>query len=191
MKPNKARSLLKQLYYKVDKEIDSKPKVCQRGCFFCCYQPIEIFTIEKVTLGEYIQKELSSETKQAIKEKTIEWLDFFDRNTPSKEPLTSKAAYVDFRTTAKSIPFPCPLLFNGECSVYKARPLACRVHYVNDDKKLCEEDKMRDGEATAYRMELVEELKTETTVEVISLPYALVEILNIDRRMKKIEKAIL
>jgi Fe-S-cluster containining protein len=191
MKPSKVRSLLKQLYYKVDKEIDAKPKVCQKGCFFCCYQPIEIFTIEKVTLGEYIKSELSSETQQAIKEKTKKWLDFFDTNTPATTPLTPNEAYIDFRVKAENIPIPCPLLFNGECSVYKARPLACRVHYVNDDKKLCEEDKLRNGDATEYRMEVVEDIKAETPVEVIPLAYALVEILNIDRKTKKIERAYL
>jgi Fe-S-cluster containining protein len=193
MKANKARSLLKQLYHSVDVDIDPAPKVCKKGCYFCCYQPIEIFTFEKITLGEYINQHLSTETKEIIKENTIKWLDFFDENTPATEPLTVNEAYVDFRAKAKNIPMPCPLLLNGECSVYKVRPLPCRTHFVNDDSKLCEADKLRNGEpeSLGYRNQVVKDLKTIMDLEVTPLPYALVEILKIDRKVKKIEKAIL
>jgi len=193
MKPVKALTVLKKLYFRVDKDIDSMPKVCAKGCYFCCYQPIEIFRIDKVTLGEYIKNELSVEVKNSIKEKVIEWLDYFDENTSNVEPLSSKEAYVDFRYKAENIPFPCPLLFYGECIVYKVRPLACRVHFVNDNKELCKKDKLRNGapQSLAYRTQIVEELKTEIEVEIIPLVYALVEILNIDRKTKKIEKSVL
>ncbi len=193
MKSNKARNILKPLYYRVDQEIGSMAKVCTKGCFFCCYQPIEIFSIEKATLGEFIQKELNNETKQAIKENTLKWLDYFDENTPSREPLSSKDAFGDFRFKAENIPIPCPLLINGECSVYKARPLNCRTHIVNDDKKLCEQDKLRNGTPASMdiRNEAVAKLKAEGAIEIIPLTYALVEILKIDRKTKKIEKTLL
>lgn len=191
MKPNKAKSLLKQLYHSIDKDIDPMPKVCRKGCYFCCYQPIEIFTIEKVTLSEYINQHLSNETKEVVRKNTIKWLDFFDKNTPAKEPLTVDEAYLDFRAKARNIPVPCPLLIKGECSVYKARPLGCRIHFVNDDPKLCEADKLRTGapESIGYRIQVTRDLKTITDLEVMPLPYALVEILKINRTVKKIEKA--
>jgi Fe-S-cluster containining protein len=193
MKTNKARNLLKQLYHSIDADIDPVPKVCKKGCYFCCYQPIEILTIEKITLADHINQHLGNETKEVIKANTIKWLDFFDNNTPVTEPLTINEAYVDFRAKAKNIPVPCPLLINGECSVYKVRPLPCRVHYVNDDSKLCEADKLRNGapESIGYRTQVVEDLKTLMDVEVQLMPYALVEILKIDRKVKKIEKAML
>jgi Fe-S-cluster containining protein len=193
MKPNHAKSLLKQLYYRVDQKIDAMPKICQKGCFFCCYQPIEIFTIEKVLLSDYIRNQLSAETKSIIKENTLKWLDFFDANTSNNEPLTSEEAFVEFRRRAEHIPHPCPLLINGECSVYKVRPLNCRTHIVNDDKKICENNKLRNGldDAFELRQLIVENLKVKMPLEVIPLPYALVEILGIVRRTKKIATSIL
>lgn len=193
MKPNKVRSLLKQLYHSVDADIDPMPKVCKKGCFFCCYQPIEIFTIEKVTLADYINQHLSNETKEIIKGNTLKWLDFFDQNTAAKEPLSIDDAYLTFRTKAKNITTPCPMLINGECSIYKARPVACRIHYVNDDSKLCEADKLRTGapESLGYRNQLTEDLKSIIDLEVQPLSYALAEILKIDRKLKKIEKVVL
>lgn len=52
---------------------------------------------------------------------------------------------------------------------------------------------MRDGALSSfnYRMRLVEELKTKMELEITPLAYALVEILNINRTMKKIEKSTL
>jgi Fe-S-cluster containining protein len=193
MKPNKVKSLLKPLYYKMDNELKIIPNVCEKGCFYCCYQPIELLLIEKITLADYILKELNEETKQQIIEKVIEWLDFFDENTSDLEPLTGNEAFREFRFRAENIPFPCPLLINGECSVYKARPLTCRAHFVNDSKELCLKDKLRDGSEISfqYRVKVVNELKSNVEIEIVPLAYALVEILKIDRKLKRIEKSIL
>jgi len=192
MKPNKARNLLKPLYYKIDNELDNIPNVCNKGCFFCCYQPIELFKFESVTLGDYIKGNLTTETRNKIKENLLKRLEFFDNNTPN-EPLSSIEAFVDFRLKAKNTPTPCPLLINGECGVYKARPMTCRTHFVNDSKDLCEMDKFRDGskESAQYRQALISELKTKVELEIIPLEYALVQILGIDRPTKKIEKSVL
>ncbi|WP_133466858.1 YkgJ family cysteine cluster protein [Sunxiuqinia elliptica] len=193
MKPNKARNLLKPLYYKVDRDMETISNVCEKGCFYCCYQPIELLKIEKVILADFIKTKLENETKDIVKENVIKWLDYFDENTSNDEPLSDQEAFYDFRYRAENIPFPCPLLINGECSVYKARPLTCRVHFVNDSKKLCEKDKLRDGAPTSfnYRMRVVEELKTNMELEITPLAYALAEILNINRTMKKIRKSTL
>lgn len=51
---NNALTILNQLYEKIDKDVDLIPKVCKKGCAFCCSQPIEILKIEKVILRDYI-----------------------------------------------------------------------------------------------------------------------------------------
>lgn len=193
MKPTQIKNILKPLYYRVDNDLKSIPSVCEKGCFYCCYQPIELLKIEKITLAEYINNELNSEIKQKIIENVLAWLDFFDNNTSNSEPLTSNEAFVDFRFRAENIPFPCPLLINNECCVYKVRPLTCRAHVVNDSKDLCLKDKLRDGskESLHYRFKIIGELKAKIEVEIIPLAYALVEILRINRKTKRIEKAIL
>lgn len=193
MKPTKVKSMLKPIYYKMDSDLVRFPNVCEKGCFYCCFQPIELLKIEKIVLNEYIQNELNTETKQQIVEKTIEWLTFFDHNTSKIEPLSSNEAFEEFRFRAENISFPCPLLIYGECSVYKVRPLVCRAHFVNDSKELCRKDRLRDGsrESLQYRSKVIRELKTEMEVEIIPLTYALVEILRIDRKMKRIERTII
>ncbi|MBS1622542.1 MAG: YkgJ family cysteine cluster protein [Bacteroidetes bacterium] len=194
MKPNQVRNLLKPLYYRVDNEIATYPKICTRGCFHCCYQPIELIVFEKVTLGDFIKNQLDHETKQSIKANTLKWLDFFDSNTSDVEPLTADDAYVQFREKSENIPYPCPLLINNECSVYKARPLTCRTHIVNDSVELCMNDKLRDGDkrAMVFRTEKVHELKSQfRQVEIIPLPYAIVDILEIKRDLKRIERSAL
>lgn len=193
MKPNRLRNLLKPLYYRMDREIEKMPKVCEKGCYFCCYQPIELLKIEKVILADFITNKLNEETKSIIKKRVLEWLDFFDDNTSDIEPLSANEAFKEFRFRAEKIPIPCPLLINGECSVYKARPITCRAHFVNDSQELCEIDKLRDGSTISlqYRQKIVEELKTTLEVEIILLVYALVEILHIERQTKMIVKSVL
>lgn len=185
-------NILKEFYTLIDKEINSFPKVCKKGCFACCYQPIELLSFEQATLADFIKNKMSDEQRESIKTKTSVWLDFFDENTSNVESLSVEEAFVDFRYRAEGIPFPCPLLSDGKCSVYAVRPLTCRTHFVNDDKKYCEQDKLRDGakESMGYRNNTIQKIKSGgIQIEVIPLTYALVEILNMDRKTKKIDRA--
>lgn len=184
------KELIQEFYTALDKDVASFPKVCKKGCFACCYQPIELLSFERPALEDFIKNQMNEEQRLSIREKTAVWLDFFDKHTSDVEPLSATEAYHDFRYRAEHIPFPCPLLFDGKCGVYQARPLTCRIHFVNDDKQLCEKDRLRDSakESVSYRNKVIQNLKVnEISLGVVPLTYALVEILKMDRKLKRIE----
>jgi len=82
-----------------------KPLACRAGCDHCCYQPeITVTAIEVFRLSEYITENLNPGEIEALT-KTLAGA----ANEETEWPLA-----------------PCPLLTNGRCSVYEARPLICR-----------------------------------------------------------------
>ncbi len=86
---------------------------CQKGCSWCCYQPVFANSYELNYLASYIKKTFSpydlENAYQLAKEKDEKTSKF-----SGKEVLNYKHA--------------CPLLKNGACSAYPARPLACRIY---------------------------------------------------------------
>lgn len=83
--------------------------VCRKGCNHCCHIAVAINQAEADLIGR------ATGLKPA---------------TPANRKLEGRT---DF---ANAIPLgysdPCPFLKHGECSIYDARPLACRTHYSLD-----------------------------------------------------------
>lgn len=54
------------------------------------------------------------------------------------ERVTTKSAKTDVLTEEEVLKFksPCPLLINGSCSAYEARPMACRI-YLSTQLETC------------------------------------------------------
>lgn len=76
---------------------------CKKGCAYCCYQQIQISSLE----AEYIREKtgifpakLSAAPSRDLQE--------FSGNTP------------------------CPFLKQGACSIYEHRPIICRIHVSLD-----------------------------------------------------------
>jgi Fe-S-cluster containining protein len=120
-----------QIYLNIDGLIDSllgfaeknATKVyCRKGCSCCCWQPVFALTNEVLYLKEYIQNNFSEPEIERIlakakeKEKKLQGLS-------TEDILNSK--------------FPCPLLKDDACSVYPARPMACRI-YLSLDFNSCQ-----------------------------------------------------
>ncbi|WP_432820955.1 YkgJ family cysteine cluster protein [Trichloromonas sp.] len=72
--------------------------VCHKGCDSCC-RHLSLFWVEGVTLALALE-ELSDEAAEHIRQR-------------------ARLATPDG---------PCPLLENGECLLYQARPIICRTH---------------------------------------------------------------
>lgn len=119
-----------ELYSSVDGLIDSllqqagrsAVKVdCARGCAWCCFQPVFVNTLEIQNLAEFIKVRFSAERTAQIAERAA-----LKNSRVSamkrEEMLNHKSA--------------CPLLEDGACSAYAARPMACRI-YLSTSVESC------------------------------------------------------
>lgn len=94
---------------------------CKKGCSFCCYQPVFALDYELEYLNEFVQQNFSEHDKKKIRiqaNKNRQKL----AQLSEEEILNSKQ--------------PCPLLKDGACSTYEARPMACRI-YLSSELKSC------------------------------------------------------
>ncbi|MGQ7869308.1 YkgJ family cysteine cluster protein [Sunxiuqinia sp. sy24] len=123
---------MKQQYKAIDQLIDSistvarqqdMPIHCQKGCSYCCHQAVFANSYELHYLGHLMQQALAKEEMKLIYDKAH-----------SKNKITSdleEKAMLNYKS-------PCPLLTDGSCSVYEARPMACRI-YLSTKLSTCRE----------------------------------------------------
>jgi len=115
-------SSIEELYLAIDSLTDSletfanqqgTPVNCRNGCEWCCHQPIFALSYEMEYLNNFIKSYFDEDLQKEIKNRAD------SKNNKlkilnTKELLNSK--------------FPCPLLQNGSCIAYDARPMACRIY---------------------------------------------------------------
>ena len=94
-------------------ERQNKKVACQKGCHWCCHQAVYANSYELHFLSEKIKSIFSAE-------KISKYIEAVEE----KFAVTSKMNEGEV-STYKS---PCPLLENGACSIYEARPMACRIY---------------------------------------------------------------
>ncbi|MEO8386252.1 MAG: YkgJ family cysteine cluster protein [Betaproteobacteria bacterium] len=87
---------------------------CARGCNFCCHQRVEIRPYEAFVLADHIRARMTQEEQLDVKRRLT-------ANGARIAPLAP------LQHTQSGIP--CALLIDGNCSVYEARPAACRKYY--------------------------------------------------------------
>ena len=123
-------SAIKEMYEEIDQltdilsEYSGKQGVkihCKKGCAWCCHQPVFALKYELDYLAHYIKKNFTVEKQKEIQKKAQEKVKKLQR-LKKEELLNSK--------------HPCPLLEDGACSAYKARPMACRI-YLSTNVKSC------------------------------------------------------
>ncbi len=86
---------------------------CKKGCSWCCHQPIFATGHEMLFVWEFMKLNFSEENIKSTVQRAFDNYQKRGR-LGEKELLSSKQA--------------CPLLKNGSCSVYPARPLTCRIY---------------------------------------------------------------
>ena len=94
---------------------------CFKGCQWCCHQAVFANSYELHFLSEKMKVFFNSEKLVDIISKT-EAKHKITSKLPEDEILKYKA--------------PCPLLKDGACSVYAARPMACRI-YLSTKLETC------------------------------------------------------
>jgi len=118
------------MYSAIDGLIDSlsefaekqgTPVHCKKGCEWCCHQPVFALSYEMDYLNHFFRENFDEQLQLEIRkraEQKRQKLGFLNE----KEILNSK--------------FPCPLLEDGACSAYPARPMACRI-YLSAEVSTC------------------------------------------------------
>ena len=90
---------------------ESPEIACKEKCHWCCHQSVGVFPPEIFKLAEYINSKYTDKQRTQL----IDKLEALDKETRGKTD----------KERAK-VNMPCAFLSYGNCSVYEARPLACR-----------------------------------------------------------------
>lgn len=98
-------------------ESPSQEKACRSGCSFCCYLQVDLSVPEVLRIASYLRESLSPQDLQSLR----------DRLSCVQQQIAGMTSIE--RLEAK---VPCPLLKDGKCSVYEARPLVCRGYSSYD-----------------------------------------------------------
>ena len=102
-------------------ERQNMPVACHKGCHWCCHQAVYANSYELHFLSEKIKSRFSPEQISG-------WI----KAAEAKSAVTSKMNEEE----VSAYKAPCPLLENGACSSYDARPMACRI-YLSTQLNTC------------------------------------------------------
>lgn len=96
---------------------------CKMGCCFCCHQPVLAISHEIHFLADFINRNFNKNQILEILERARVKNEAFGNVLPEE---------------MQKIKIPCPLLKDGACLVYEARPMACRI-YLSQKVASCKE----------------------------------------------------
>jgi len=120
-RPADAAYMLVEVYDGTYPEAPEKIQ-CKRGCSWCCNSRVQVTRTEAKMMEKFIRLNKSEIERFGIMKRT--------------KSNMAKIKNLSFEEKIK-VRMPCPLLVNGACSIYKARPLMCRSAY-SSDAELCE-----------------------------------------------------
>ena len=90
---------------------------CRAGCDACCHVPVGVQAHEVLIAAQHVQTRFSpAELEALIARAAAHRAAFAGKSIPERTALRS----------------PCVLLREGSCSIYEARPEACRSHHGNN-----------------------------------------------------------
>ena len=119
-------------YYKVlDEELSNLPTLCKKGCTNCCFEPVVVSMPEGKYVDLYL-KQLQHSDEQEFKKIRPQWRlwsTVADRAKVSASITTLSTSTPLAARADKKSKVRCPFLVNQECSIYKVRPLMCRLVY--------------------------------------------------------------
>jgi Fe-S-cluster containining protein len=121
--PADSLPVLRTAFKRFDRAYDSSPAkaravvACRAGCGTCCHVPVGVQAHEVLIAAEHIQTHFSPADLEGVIARTAA-----HRKAFAGRSLEKRAA----------LKLPCALLREGSCSIYEARPEACRAHHSSN-----------------------------------------------------------
>lgn len=110
---------------------------CKRGCSHCCYNLAGSTLTEGVLIADYLTNTWPKERIEQVKKGCNEQLQTIDRlHKENTDFTTAQHGYLSEK-------HPCVFLNvkNGDCNIYRVRPIACRTYYVQTPPENCSPDR--------------------------------------------------
>lgn len=110
---------IKFLHDAIDAVMDEErvPSItCRKGCSFCCHINVTLFEWEAEYISQYCRHNNIAISQNYLKKQL--------------SVHAQKISYTEFSA--------CVFLKDNICSIYSARPVACRMHMVMTEPQLCD-----------------------------------------------------
>jgi Fe-S-cluster containining protein len=111
--------ILEQSHPRHDSRIASAPDVstlaCRAGCMWCCYYSVDVRAVEAFAILDFVERTFTPEQKARV----------FDEVRANSAALKDMNDIERMQRNVK-----CPLLQEGRCSIYAARPQMCRNYHA-------------------------------------------------------------
>ncbi len=111
-----------------------QPAACHKGCSWCCHQAVFAQEYEIRYLKNWMFANLPAEKLMEIQKRAVGKSKTTHVLAPEKRLLHKEA---------------CPLLENGACLAYEARPVACRI-YLSMNVGSCENEFRNPGDISRF-----------------------------------------
>ena len=113
---------------------------CRAGCSACCSQAVPVTPAEVRSVVAAVGR-LPDDRRSDVARRVAAVNGYLTEAGVSAATFTAAAADPDARRVVArryfGLDLPCPLLFDGVCSVRADRPLACRQYLVSSDPVHC------------------------------------------------------
>ncbi len=137
---------------------------CKRGCAYCCNHWVEdVNSFEAEIIAEYLRKyfpdSIEKIVAQCIEDEAI--LNNIEKLTIDRMSDIDDTGTIDYIDLVLSVFYQmnrtCPLLSeNGACSIYKVRPLTCRIYMSFSENALCAPEYQETDDIPTYLLNLDE-----------------------------------
>lgn len=105
---------------------------CSKGCAHCCRQEILVPRAEADAVVDWLESSWTAAQREALKARLRDWLAWHHG-----EFTRRVAAGEDRQMVAYEHGPGCVALQDGACSIYPARPMMCRMHFVTSPADAC------------------------------------------------------
>jgi Fe-S-cluster containining protein len=105
---------------------------CSKGCAHCCRQEILVSRAEAETIIDWLETSSSPAQLEALRARLRDWLVWYHGDFKRRV-----AAGDDRQMVAYEHGPGCVALLDGACTIYPARPLMCRMHFVTSSADAC------------------------------------------------------